>query len=90
MTPSPRADGRANDELRAISFERDATEFAQALGGLQSGGRARGARSQGARAPGVEALRRASWLVDPASLMAGPSAVLRHSRQTVVDATPES
>lgn len=69
---------------------RDATEFAQALGGLQSGGRARGARSQGARAPGVEALRRASWLVDPASLMAGPSAVLRHSRQTVVDATPES
>ncbi|NLH66251.1 MAG: ribonuclease PH, partial [Candidatus Microthrix parvicella] len=28
MTQSPRADGRANDELRAISFERDATEVA--------------------------------------------------------------
>lgn len=28
MTQSPRADGRASDELRAISFERDATEFA--------------------------------------------------------------
>ena len=28
MTPSPRAAGRANAELRAISFERDATEFA--------------------------------------------------------------
>ncbi|MBP9067093.1 MAG: ribonuclease PH, partial [Candidatus Microthrix sp.] len=28
MSPTPRADGRAPDELRPVTFERDATEFA--------------------------------------------------------------
>ena len=41
MSPTPRADGRAPDELRRVTFERDATEFA--LGSVMaSSGRTKG------------------------------------------------